>query len=109
MQPLARARRSSARRWRTSAGPPSSPSPRPAWEGMHSSHDAFSRYIISSWAACSKWIGESEKLVRTLFGVARVMEPSIIFIDEVRSREDFKQYIQSQIFNYLQIDSLLTM
>lgn len=32
-----------------------------------------------------KWVGESEKLVRTLFAVARAKQPSIVFIDEVDS------------------------
>ena len=33
----------------------------------------------------SKWIGESEQLVRALFAVARAMSPAVVFIDEVDS------------------------
>jgi ATP-dependent 26S proteasome regulatory subunit len=33
----------------------------------------------------SKWIGEGEKTVRTLFAVAAHRQPSVVFMDEVDS------------------------
>eukprot|EP00980_Cylindrotheca_fusiformis_P030469 scaffold24867_cov152-Cylindrotheca_fusiformis.AAC.1 len=40
-------------------------------------------FVCTASALTSKWHGEGEKLLRTLFSVARAAAPSIIFIDEV--------------------------
>jgi fidgetin-like protein 1 len=42
-------------------------------------------FAISASSLTSKYLGESEKLVRALFALAKAMAPSIIFVDEIDS------------------------
>ncbi|KAK5802634.1 Fidgetin-like protein 1 [Gossypium arboreum] len=42
-------------------------------------------FYISASSLTSKWIGEGEKLVRALFGVASCLQPAVIFVDEIDS------------------------
>jgi SpoVK/Ycf46/Vps4 family AAA+-type ATPase len=40
-------------------------------------------YVCTSSAMTSKWLGEGEKLLKSLFNLARSKAPSIIFVDEM--------------------------
>jgi SpoVK/Ycf46/Vps4 family AAA+-type ATPase len=42
-------------------------------------------FAISASSLTSKFLGESEKLVRALFQLAKLLAPSIIFVDEIDS------------------------
>ena len=54
--------------------------------GKAIAHQAGATFFsISASSLTSKWIGEGEKTVRTLFAVAGYRQPSVVFIDEVDS------------------------
>ena len=40
---------------------------------------------ISASVLTSKWVGEGEKMVRTMFAIAAIHQPSVVFIDEIDS------------------------
>jgi len=42
-------------------------------------------FCISASSLASKWVGESEQMVRALFAAARLNQPAVIFIDEIDS------------------------
>eukprot|EP00762_Andalucia_godoyi_P007818 ANDGO_01733.mRNA.1 Fidgetin-like protein 1 len=42
-------------------------------------------FSISASSLMSKWVGEGEKMVRTLMAVAHSLQPSVVFIDEIDS------------------------
>src|ERR1700753_1671451 len=42
-------------------------------------------FAISASSLTSKYLADSEKLVRALFALAKVLAPSIIFVDEIES------------------------
>jgi spastin len=69
-------------------------------------------FSISAASLTSKYVGEGEKLVRALFAIARELQPSVIFIDEVDSllserkdneHEASRYILYSILFLYLSI------
>ncbi|XP_068343662.1 uncharacterized protein [Pyrus communis] len=64
-------------------------------------------FNVSASSLTSKWVGEAEKLVRTLFMVAISRQPSVIFMDEIDSVMSTRQANENDASRRLKSEFLI--
>jgi SpoVK/Ycf46/Vps4 family AAA+-type ATPase len=68
----------------------------------------FAFFSITASSVTSKYLGEGEKLMKALFSVARLRQPSVIFFDEIDAIMSARKVLFSRELSYNFKDVFMT-